>query len=67
MTKDKGRGVFATQEMKAGDLILVEKAVIMATPDEEADSKYYEDEHIYESEKIDNPVLLKKCQDLFEM
>jgi len=28
MTKDKGRGVFATKFLKRGDIIVVEKAVV---------------------------------------
>ena len=30
MTKDHGRGIFATKNLKKGDLILVEKAIASA-------------------------------------
>ena len=30
MTKDKGRGIFATQDIKAGECIIVEKPIVYA-------------------------------------
>ena len=36
MTKDRGRGVFASRDQKSGDLLVVEKAAVLAAHDEDA-------------------------------
>ena len=56
MTPDMGRGIFATENIKKNEMIIVDKAIIGISDDPDVASKYIMTHNIYRQYKLKGQV-----------